>query len=183
MKYENPQIESSFRENNLGKTLYDLVMKLKPKKIVEFGTLNGYSAVCMAMALHELDKKKKHGGHIYSYDLWDSYKFKHAEISTVTETIKDLGLDKYITLAKGSLEHWTPSDEDLVFVDISNSGETITMLREKMKHSRAVVLFEGGIPERDRVQWMSKYNKQTFGSCGVRYQVIDDRFPGLSELI
>ena len=35
MKYTNPKIVSSYRENNIGKTLYNLVLQLKPKKIIE----------------------------------------------------------------------------------------------------------------------------------------------------
>lgn len=60
MKYTNPDIESSYRDNDLGRTLYDLVLKYKPKKIVEHGILFGYSTVAMAQALDEL------GGGIYT---------------------------------------------------------------------------------------------------------------------
>lgn len=40
--YVQPDIKSSYEQNALGKTLYDLVLSHKPKKIIDFGTLGGY---------------------------------------------------------------------------------------------------------------------------------------------
>ena len=40
--YKEPQVYSSYRENNIGKTLYDIVIELKPKTIIEIGVLEGY---------------------------------------------------------------------------------------------------------------------------------------------
>ena len=169
------QVESSYRENDLGNTLYNLVMELKPKTIIEFGTLNGYSAIAMAMALRDLGE-----GHLISYDLWDYYKFKHGNQAVVQNTIDELGLTEWISLAQGDLKHWE-GKADLVHVDISNDGETLQML--KNKNIGGTVIFEGGTPERDKVQWMTKYNKMPMLSSGVRYDVINPRFPGLSKLI
>lgn len=185
MKYKNPEVESSFRENDLGKTLYDLVFQLKPKKIVEFGTLNGYSTLAMAMALDTLtEKSKKPAGKIISYDLWDSYQFKHGVQSVVQDLLESKKLDKYVTLQRGDFTHWTPEgDEDMVFVDVSNDGKIVKMLADKMKNSKAFVIFEGGTLERDRVQWMTRFNKPPIRSSGVRYEIIDDRFPGISKLL
>lgn len=173
--YSSPTVESSYRENDLGKTLYDLVLKLKPKTIVEFGTLNGYSAIAMAQACR--DNKV---GHIVSYDLWDGYKHKHGTKSLVQDEIDKLGLSEFITLETGDFKHWQ-GDADLVHVDISNDGETIKML--KNKGITGTVVFEGGSVERDRVQWMVKYNKPPIRSSGVRFDIIDERFPSISKLI
>ena len=50
--------------------LYDFVVTLKPKKIVEFGPGRGYTTITMAKALHE----NNIDGHIKSYDMWiDEY--------------------------------------------------------------------------------------------------------------
>ena len=44
--YKEPKhIVSSYTLNNIGKTIYDIVRKLKPKKVIEFGALYGYSAM------------------------------------------------------------------------------------------------------------------------------------------
>jgi predicted O-methyltransferase YrrM len=80
MIYKNPEVESSYSEHDIGQTLYNLVLELKPKKIIEFGTLNGYSAISMAMALQELNN----GGKITCYDLWDAYPYKHSTIDKTT---------------------------------------------------------------------------------------------------
>ena len=83
MKYQNPELESSYHENDLGRTLYDAVLKHKPKKIVEFGSFYGYSTVAMAMALDELGE-----GTIQVYDMFDSYLFSHAAHKHTTEESK-----------------------------------------------------------------------------------------------
>lgn len=176
--YSSPEVESSYGENDLGKTLYDLVMDLRPVRIVEFGTLNGYSAIAMAQALRDLG-----AGHIVSYDLWDGYKFKRGTMSLVQDAIEKAGLAEFITLQKADFKHWESSDEDLVFVDISNDGETIRALANKMKNSKAVAFFEGGTVERDTVKWMTRYNRPPIRSSGVRYDVIEERFPSISKLI
>ncbi len=178
MKYKNPQINSSYRENDLGETLYDAVMKAKPKKVIEFGTLHGYSTVAIAMALHELGE-----GHITSYDLWDTYQYKHGSKANVQEMIDQLGLSGFVTLAQGDFKGWIPEPFDLMHVDISNDGKTIFDLREKTKNIDGIVLFEGGSLERDKVGWMTKYNKPPMGSCGVRYEVINSKFPSISKLV
>lgn len=178
MKYTNPQIESSYRQYNIGKTLYDLVLKLKPKTIVEFGTLNGYSAVAMGMALHELGE-----GHLISYDLWDGYKYRHGRKDKVQETIDGYGLSDFITLSNADFYHWEPTDFDLLHVDLSNDAEKIQKLAQKVKNSTGMVIFEGGSKERDEVQWMSRYNRPHIRSSGIRYEVIESRFPSVSRLL
>ena len=47
--------------------LYDFVVTLKPKRIIEFGPGSGYTTICMAKAL----KENNIDGHIKSYDIWD----------------------------------------------------------------------------------------------------------------
>ncbi len=39
MSYINPKIESSYYDNDLGKTIYEWVLNVKPKVVVEFGCL------------------------------------------------------------------------------------------------------------------------------------------------
>lgn len=176
--YQNPLIVSSYFENDLGRTLHDLVIELKPEKIIEFGTLNGYSAVCMAMAL-----KKNGKGHLTSYDLWDNYKYSHGVLAKVWDTICKLGLDTYISLETGDFHHWTPESCDLLHVDISNDANVIQELSAKMKGRNTMVIFEGGSRERDNVSWMQKWNKQGIQSSGIRYEIINEKFPSLSKLI
>lgn len=181
-KYINPDIESSYKENDIGQTLYNLVMSTKPTTIVEYGTLYGYSAVAMAQALRDLsvDGIKRE---IICYDLWDEYKFKKASKDKTQETIDKLGLSEYVVLKYGDILHTTPPECQLIHIDVSNDGSVLSKIDYIFKNNPAMVIFEGGIPERDKVQWMSKYNKQPMGSCGVRYDIINPKFPGLSVLL
>ena len=66
--YINPKIESSYYQNDIGKTIYDWVIENKPNKVIEFGCLYGYSTVAIGLAL-------KHLGHgkLKCYDLFDNY--------------------------------------------------------------------------------------------------------------
>jgi predicted O-methyltransferase YrrM len=182
--YQNPEIESSYRKNDLGKTLYDQVIEHRPKIIVEFGCLYGYSTVAMAMALRDLGE-----GKIISYDLWESYPFKH---STRDETVKNISkyeLQDWVEFKQMSYYEWleNPTQFDLLHLDISNDGDTI-LITKKALHNRlnngSKILFEGGSVERDEIEWMKEYNKVPFNSIKERagYTVIDNRFPSISML-
>lgn len=181
MKYQNPiETESSYGENDLGRTLYDLVLKHKPKKIVEHGILFGYSTVVMAQALDEIGE-----GHIYAYDLFDTYAFKHSTMKETQANIDRYGLGKYVTLEQKDFEEWLKLSEDfdLMHIDISNKGDTIERLYEAVKEQvqkGAIVVFEGGSEERDNVEWMVKYNCKKLRDAKVPFEVIDERFPSLS---
>lgn len=184
MKYKNPEIESSYQENDLGRTLYDLVLRYKPKKIVEWGVLYGYSTVAMAMALDELG-----GGHITGYDLFEKYPYKHSTMEKTQANIDGYGLSKYVTLKRGDFGEWIKNPEpfDLLHVDISNKGDTIAELYEATKDqivAGATVIFEGGAPgERDKIPWMVKYGYQKIDDLGVPYKVLDEHFPSISQIL
>jgi hypothetical protein len=174
MRYQNPDIESSYRENNLGKTLYNLVLQHRPKKIVEFGSLNGYSAICMAMALDEIGE-----GKIESYDLFEDYEFKHGKVTECNHNAQKYGVDKYITFLHGDIWKYKGS-ADMFHVDISNDGDIIKEVRKKL--FKKFVVFEGGSQERDEVEWMQKYRKSPI-SGSVPYILLNEKFPSISKLL
>lgn len=181
MKYTNPDIHSSYKQNDLGKTFYDLVLEKKPKKIVEWGVLFGYSTVAMAMALDELGE-----GHITAYDLFDAYPYNHSTMKETQANIDRYRVTKYVTLVQGDFNEWITHMEpfDLLHVDVSNHGETITKLYEAVKDrvaEGATVIFEGGATgEREQIPWMVKYGFPTIASSGVPYKVINEQFPSIS---
>ncbi len=183
MKYINPSdIESSYRENDLGKTLYDFILQYKPKKIVEIGILGGYSTIVMAQALDEWGE-----GHIFAYDLFEKYPFKHSSVKEVQDNMGRYSVSKYITLVQKDFYDWikNPEDFDLLHVDISNNGEIIELLYSALKdriNNGAVVLFEGGSSERDNIEWMKKNKFKKIGETAVPFKVIDGRFPSLSMI-
>jgi predicted O-methyltransferase YrrM len=184
MQYKNPtDIKSSYSQNDIGKTFYDLVLKYKPKKIVEVGTLFGYSAICMAMALDEIGE-----GHIFAHDLFEDYKYNHSPMAETQANIDRYGLSKYITLVRTDFNEWlkNPGDFDMLHVDVSNHGETIEKLYEAIKdkvEEGKIVLFEGGAGgERNEIPWMVKYGFPKITDTKVPYEVIDPRFPSLSMI-
>jgi DNA-directed RNA polymerase subunit N (RpoN/RPB10) len=174
MSYENPKIESSYQKNDIGKTLYDTVMSMKPERIVEYGVLHGYSTVCMAQALRDLGR-----GKVVAYDLWDAYPHKHGEMEKVQKTVDDLGLTDYVELKVGGF--LTDLNADFFHIDISNTGDTIREIARTIPR-KSTVLFEGGTRDRDKVEWMTKYNRAPIVGCGARYIILNGKFPGLSVL-
>lgn len=176
--YTNPYIESSYRANDIGHTLYQLVTKLKPTKVVEFGCLYGYSTVVIASALRDNGQGKLH-----CYDLWEKYDYKHSRLQDTKATIESYGLADYVEFAEKDYYEWlaNPESFDLMHLDISNTGDTIEQTYNKLPVGSKVV-FEGGSIERDNAEWMIKYNARPINSIKtlVQYTVVDSNFPSLS---
>lgn len=92
-----------------GKLLYTLVRMIGAKKIIEIGTLNGYSAVWMARALPE-------GGKLYALE--KNYK----RIAPSQKAFEDCGVENKIELIEGdALESLKKLEGqglfDMVFID------------------------------------------------------------------
>ena len=176
--YRQPDVYSSYRKNNIGQTLYDIVTKLKPKKIIEIGVLEGYSTISMAQALKDLDE----GGIIYSYDLFENYQYRNCAMDDVWDNVNKYGVQKHVRLHYKSFDEWLTDmyDFDLLHLDISNDGDIISKIHNKYPNQK--VIFEGGSVERDNIEWMIKYKKtkitEVQESC--KYKIINDAFPSLS---
>lgn len=179
MAYYNYQIPSSYYKNNLGKTLYNTVLTMNPKVIVEFGTLHGYSAVAMAQALRDLGSD----GKIICYDLWDKYPYKHSTMEKTQITIDSLDLGKYIELVEMDFYSWKPIDFDLMHFDISNHAGHLKYLKLRRDYYSmpGTILFEGGSKERDKVEWMKDF--KPINSSGINFITINEDFPSLSLLL
>jgi len=174
-KYNNPEIESSYRMNDIGRTLYDVIRQYKPEKIVEFGVLHGYATVAMAQALQ--DNKR---GRIYAYDLWQKYPYKNAKMSDTAANIALHGVGEQVELLIGDADTWVPEPVDFIILDIGNDGDIIKKYYEKWKDYCKFLIFEGGSQERDEVYWMIKYEKKPIRDCGVPYAILNNKFPSVS---
>jgi len=177
MRYTNPDIGSFYRSDNLGKIYYDIVLQYKPKKIIEFGTFNGYTAVAMALALDELK-----AGRILSYDLFEDYPYRHPTLENTKRNISKSGVSQYIELGKKDIYEWlkNPEDFDLLYVDASNTGETIEKTYEALKprvQKGSIVIFEGGSEARDNAEWMVKYHMRKIGDTKVPYKILHQNSP------
>lgn len=180
MFVEPKSIYSSYSKNGIGRTIYTVTMSIKPLVAIEIGSLGGYSAICIAQALRDLGGQR----HLYCYDLFEDYKYRKSTINQTRENIKKYGLEEYITLHQKDMKHAIKIAQgrcDFLHVDVSNDGDIIKMVSNVIHKPSQTVIFEGGTKERDHVEWMIKYKKTPIiGSC--KYNVIDERFPGLSML-
>lgn len=176
--YKNPDIESSYRDNDLGRTLYDEVIALKPDKVIDFGVLNGYSTICIAQALRDNGK-----GKVQVYDLFENYEHNHAQLETLVKNIKEAGLLDYVDIEERNFFDWIkqPEQFDLLHLDISNTGDILNMVWDKLRN-KGVIIFEGGSQDRDRVGWMFNYNKKPINKSLAQFEVINSAFPSMSKL-
>ena len=168
MTFTNPEIESSYQQSAMGKVLYDAVIEQRAKKIIDFGILNGYSTVCMAMAARET------GGKVYAYDLFDDYEFKGPDTSMLQENFSRYNVAHLIELKKVNFYEWLNDieDFDILHLDISNDGDIISKIHKATENSRGQVFFEGGSKKRDTCDWMLKYKKKRISDLSDCYDLI-----------
>lgn len=177
--YVNPELESSYRYNNLGKSLYDQVIFEKPEKIIDFGVLEGYSTIAMAMACRENGK-----GKVKVYDMFEDYEFNHSQFDRLIKNIKDYGLVEWVDIEKMNFFDWVKNPEyfDLIHIDISNTGDILDIIWDNLR-GKGTVLFEGGSEQRDHVGWIMKYNKKPINQSRAQFEVINKLFPSISKLL
>lgn len=178
--YVKPSIESSYEPNDLGRTLYDKIIELKPKIVIDFGVLHGYSTVAMAQAMRDLHN----GGKILAWDMFNKYPYKHAVKEKLEKQIKSHKLTPYVEVMDMNFFDWikNPSEFDVLHLDISNDGDVIDLLWEKFKDTGKTIFFEGGSLRRDKVGWMTMYNKKPINKSKAQFTVIDHLFPSISKL-
>jgi len=176
--YSPIQITSSYSKNNLGKTLYETILELKPLKVIEFGCLYGYSTVSIALALKQLGR-----GKIYCYDLWESYEYKHTTLEETKRNLENHDLSEYVEFKHQDYYEWLrePEPFDLLHLDISNTGDTIAKTYEAVPNG-STVIFEGGSKQRDDVEWMKTYKYTPINSVKekVGYKVLNSNWPSIS---
>lgn len=177
--YINPEVESSYEPNNLGKTLYEYVIYLKPKTIIDFGVLNGYSTIAMAMAC-----KENGFGKVKVYDLFEKYEYNASNFNKLVKNLKEYGLIDWVEIEEKNFFDWVKSPEqfDMLHLDISNTGDILDIVWDNLKDN-GEVLFEGGSEQRDKVGWMVVHNKKPINQSRANFEVINKNFPSMSKII
>lgn len=179
--YKQPEIRSTYKGNNLGRTIYDYIIEKNPFIVFEIGAYLGHSAVCIAQALKDLTGKDQRDRLLYCFDLWNPKKYKQSEREIFQENIVKYEVDDIIIPIQLSLDgalSFVNIKPNVVHIDISNTGDIIRKVYDRKICPN--VIFEGGTTERDNIPWMKKEEK-IVGSCP--YRVLNDNFPGLSEII
>ena len=176
--YQQPDVESSYDKNDLGKSIYDIVIELNPKVVIEFGILHGYSTLAISQALRDLDN----GGKVIAYDLFENYKYRHGTMEEVTELLKRNNLQDFVELRYGNLYEWieNPDEFDLLHIDIANDGDILKLVSESFKNKN--ILFEGDSKERDKEWWMIKYDRKPMYPLmeKINYEIINSDWPSIS---
>jgi predicted O-methyltransferase YrrM len=177
-------MRSSYKQHGLGLKLTEIVLEHEPTFIVEFGVLDGYSTIHLALGLQLLEQSY---GMVTAYDLWNKYEYTHGDFQQVQSRITKLRLDHIVNLKQGEFWNWLAKPEvfHLLHIDISNDGNIIetavtTLLPAIEKGS--VIIFEGGSEERDNIEWMKKHNRRPIQSIRdkIPYKIIVPEFPSIS---
>ena len=87
-----------------------------------------------------------------------------------------------------NINDWIVEDFDLLHLDISNDGKTVTDVFNRVKSKIEIgstMIFEGGTEERDNIEWMLKYNKTPINSIKeeINYIVLNENFPSVSKVL
>lgn len=138
-----------------------LVASVNPKRVVEFGILNGFSL----KAFSEFCDSKCA---IDAYDIFEKFEGNGAKKSVIEDMFRECNnvkigeLDFYEGFKK-----YDNGSIDILHVDIANNGDvykfTIDNYLDKIS-AGGVIVFEGGSVERDGVAWMKKYEKPSIAT-------------------
>ena len=175
--YKQPDIESSYQKNDLGFTIYSVVRMLKPKVVVDFGILSGYSTICIAQAIRDNGE-----GKVLAYDIFDEYEYKSSDLDILEKNLIKYNVKDYVQIHNQDFYKWVdnPPEFDLLHLDISNTGSIIQLAYDKLPNKH--IIFEGGSEERDEEEWVSKYNKSKICplKSSLNYKILNKKWPSLS---
>jgi predicted O-methyltransferase YrrM len=150
-------------------TLYSMVLDIKPKTIVEYGTEHGGTATVMGLALQQLFEEEGHRGKVYTYDTFE--KQSKGEIgsspnySLAIQNIRRFGLESFVEVDYGDFYEFCDRPDknfDLLYFDIDNDGDKLLEMYNGCKtniNNGSIIIFEGGSNVRDNVEWMITKNK------------------------
>ena len=171
-------MKSSYKLNSYNGIFKSLCELYKPKSILEIGILDGYS-------LKSFVKNVPEETDIVAIDLFEIYKFRNSEKNKIEKKFKKF---KNVTIIQGDFYEFykASSNFDLIHIDISNDKDIFEFAFENyLPKTRKVLLLEGGSIERDNVEWMKKYNKNSINPFLVKnknkYDInIIQEFPSLT---
>lgn len=184
-------MRSSYQKNNYGEIFRAMVDAYKPINVVELGVLEGYSTVAIAEGLERNGR-----GMLKAYDLFEDYPYRHAKHEDVKAALARFPLIvEVIKMDAFEVYHsYSASTVDFLHVDLSNTGETVQRIMDQWDSKivqGGVILFEGGTEERDREDWMIKYDRPSIKREIETNEIIQRRYiygtylkwPGLTMLL
>ena len=161
-------IRSSYNHSITFKELFQSICFLKqPKKILEFGILDGYSLLAMTEIVPPTTS-------VTAYDIFDDFNGNHANETEINEMFKNY---ENVQIKKGNFWYsnvfikWR--EYDIIHIDIANDGSVYNFAFETITpqmNPNCVLLLEGGSKERDQVEWMTKYHKTPIQSVIKKFK-------------
>ena len=157
---------SSYKDERFSKVLRTICLMKNPKKIVEFGILDGYSLDCFIESTED-------DCEILAYDLFEEFPYNSAKFDSIEKKY-----DKTrASVNRGDLfdahNIFENKSIDIIHIDIANDGEVyeycIKNLMPKIIDS-GVMILEGGSSDRDNIEWMLKYNKPKIREVLCKYE-------------
>ena len=146
-------MKSSYIENRLDIVFKTLCGVIKPKRIIEFGILDGYSLKTFIESTNECD--------IIACDLFDEFPYNAADWDEINTKYGDHA-SIYKSDFYNSMGIINDDSVDIIHIDIANDADVFKFGIEnylpKIKKG-GVLVFEGGSKERDEVYWMKDYDK------------------------
>lgn len=150
-------VKSSYNINELSyQDLFKTICQIhKPKRIIEFGILDGFSLKIFA------DNTKK-DTIIEAYDIFKKFNGNSASKTIINKfssypNLKIKEGDFYTKYKSFEL-----NSIDLLHIDIANNGYVYQFTINHylpLISKNGLIILEGGSKERDNVEWMIKYNK------------------------
>lgn len=177
---------SSYHQEKFSKVFKALCFSMNPKKIVEFGVLDGYSLDCFLDSTDE-------GCSIEAYDLFEDFPYNAADFGAISQKYSNVPPERLKIIKADifkSIEFLKPDEIDIIHVDVANNGETYQFCIDKflpILKSGGILLMEGGSEERDNCEWMVKYDKPKIREVLNKYSEVLDikvfsEFPSLTMI-
>lgn len=182
IKYFLFYMSSSYNKKDIGYNEFFqfCLFLINPKKIVEFGILNGFSL--------DIFKEKK-DVKIEAYDIFEDFNGNHCK----RELIEKYSEYENVKIEYGDfykkINDFEDNSIDILHIDIANNGDVYEFALEnyfKKVSNNGIMILEGGSQERDNVGWMKKYNKPSivnilkmFKENGINVLTLGD-FPSLT---
>ncbi|KAJ6603257.1 O-methyltransferase-domain-containing protein [Mycena vulgaris] len=154
----------------MGKFLHLLLLSINAKRVLEVGSLGGYSAIWMARALPE-------GGEVVALEI------EELNAQTIEENVKNAGLASKVKVILGpaheSLQRMQPSPEsppfDLVFIDADKESNTTYFIEAKRLLRKGGVIIVDNVGRSGRPADPTNKTTQIEGVRALLRYIKDDK--------
>lgn len=169
---------SSYAQNNYGEVFTAIVTAFHPTVLVELGVLHGYSTCHIAEGI-----RRNGRGQLDAFDLFQAYQYNHGTYEIVKKQIEEKGYSDIVKLHQEDAfevhNHFANDSVGFLHVDLSNNGDILKTIMEQWDPKMVqggVILFEGGSEERDKIDWMIKFNKSPIKPEIDKNPIIQDKY-------